>query len=106
MKQLTVTLIALFLLHASFSQTNTSRHHFNLLSIKDGMPEGTVVDLLQDKKGYMWIATQKALVRYDGYKPKVYDFGIKDPYGIFVRKLYEDSKGRLWASLNNESDQH
>ncbi len=63
------------------------------------MPEGSVLDLLQDKKGYMWIATQKGLVRYDGYKPKVYDFGIKDSYGIIVTKLYEDSKGRLWASL-------
>ncbi len=83
------------------AQTNTSHHHFNFLSVKDGMPEGTVNDLLQDKKGYMWIATEKGLVRYDGYKPKVYDFGIQDPSAISVRKLYEDSKGRLWASLVN-----
>jgi signal transduction histidine kinase/ligand-binding sensor domain-containing protein len=62
------------------------------------MPEGTVTDMLQDREGYIWIATQKGLVRYDGYKPKVYDFGIKDPYGIFVTKIFEDSKKQLWAA--------
>ena len=65
------------------------------------MPEGTVTDMLQDKQGYIWIATQKGLVRYDGYKPKVYDFGIKNPFGRFVIKIFEDSKERLWAAVSN-----
>src|SRR5438552_16232178 len=101
MKQLLTLLLLLQCYCFCAAQNNIPRRHFDLLSVKDGMPEGTVVDLLQDKKGYMWIATQRGLVRYDGYKPKVYDFGIKNPYGISVRKLYEDSKGRLWASLFN-----
>src|SRR3954452_1627944 len=74
---------------------------FNHLFLKDGLPEGQVNDLLQDKEGYIWIATQKGLVRYDGYSPKVYDFGIKDPYGIILNKLLEDSKGRLWAAVDS-----
>ena len=101
MKQLPVLLLLLQCYCLCVAQTNPSRHHFNLLAVKDGMPEGRVDDLLQDKDGYIWIATQKGAVRYDGYKPKVYDFGIKDPYGRPVWKLYEDSKGRLWVSLLN-----
>jgi signal transduction histidine kinase/ligand-binding sensor domain-containing protein len=97
MKALLTTLTALLLLHLCLAQNNASALHFNLLSIKDGMPEGTVTDLLQDREGYIWIATQKGLVRYDGYTPKVYDFGIQDPYGIILNKLFEDSKGALWA---------
>ncbi len=76
MKQLLTLLLLLQCCCLCNAQTNTSRHHFNLLAIKDGMPEGTVREMLQDKQGYMWIATQNGLVRYDGYKPKVYDFGI------------------------------
>ena len=101
MKQLTALLLLVHCYCVCSAQANPSRHHFNLLAVKDGMPEGRADDLLQDKDGYIWIATQKGLVRYDGYKPKVYDFGIKEPYGRAVRKLYEDSKGRLWASLVN-----
>src|SRR5689334_1245225 len=83
-------ILLLLVLSASakcFAQNNNARMHFNLLSIKDGMPEGTVTDLLQDREGYMWIGTQKGLVRYDGYKLKVYDFGIEDPYGKSVRSI-------------------
>src|SRR3954466_1725599 len=97
MKALLTTLTALLLLQICLAQDNVSALHFNLLAIKDGMPEGTVTDLLQDREGYIWIATQKGLVRYDGYTPKVYDFGIQDPYGIILNKLFEDSKGALWA---------
>src|SRR5689334_8408422 len=95
-------ILLLLVLSASakcFAQNNNARMHFNLLSIKDGMPEGTVTDLLQDREGYMWIGTQKGLVRYDGYKLKVYDFGIEDPYGKSVRSIFKDSNGRVWILL-------
>src|SRR5690242_19238886 len=102
MKTVLTTLTALLLLlQISLAQNNASAVHFNSLGIKDGMPEGTVMDLLQDKEGYIWIGTQKGLVRYDGYNPKVYDFGIKDPYAIFVFKIFEDSKGQLWVGAIN-----
>src|SRR3954471_13430036 len=97
MKTVLTTLTVLLLMQICLAQNNASAVHFNSLGIKDGMPEGQVNDLLQDKEGYIWIGTQKGLVRYDGYNPKVYDFGIKDPYTIFVSKIFEDSKGRLWV---------
>src|SRR3954470_6206360 len=101
MKALLTTLTVLLLLQICLAQNNVSTLHFNLLSVKDGMPEGTVLNLLQDKEGYMWIGTQKGLVRFDGYSTKVYDFGIKDPYAIFVTKIFEDSKGQLWFGVTN-----
>src|SRR4051812_15889420 len=102
MKTLLTTLTALLLLHlCCLGQNNGPPVHFNFLSIKDGMPEGTVTALLQDKEGYIWVGTQKGLVRYDGYTPKVYDFGIKKSYGITVNKLLEGSKGELWAGGNS-----
>src|SRR3954452_6512403 len=88
--------IHLALLYAAQGQP-LNQLRFNHLFLKDGMPEGQVNDLLQDREGYIWIATQKGLVRYDGYSPKVYDFGIIDPYAIDISSIFEDSKGQLWV---------
>lgn len=71
--------------------------HFNHLSVKDGLPEGFVNSMIQDRQGYIWMTTQKGLVRYDGYQPKVYTLGITDPYSMNVFTVYEDRKGRIWA---------
>src|SRR3954468_18667110 len=94
-----LTFLTALLLHLCFAQNNAPPLHFNHLSIKDGMPEGRVTAILQDREGYIWVATQKGLVRYDGYSLKVYNFGIQDPMAIIVTNLLEDSKGQLWAAV-------
>jgi signal transduction histidine kinase/ligand-binding sensor domain-containing protein len=76
--------------------------HFNHLFVKDGMPEGLVTSIVQDKEGYMWIGTQRGLVRYDGYNTKVYNFGTDDPYYLQdIRILYIDREDRLWGAGEN-----
>jgi ligand-binding sensor domain-containing protein len=80
--------------------------HFNRLSIKNGLPEGVIRMILQDKEGYMWIGTQGGLVRYDGYTPKVYQFGIEDPIRATVSSIYEDRAGELWIGTMYEGLYH
>ena len=41
-------------------------------SKKDGLPEGIVIDIMQDRKGYMWMTTPYNLVRFDGYEFKTF----------------------------------
>jgi signal transduction histidine kinase/ligand-binding sensor domain-containing protein len=94
-------LFALALCSCCQAQNYSAHHHFNLLAVKDGMPEGTVKDLLQDKQGYLWIGTEKGIVRYDGYKPKVYDLGIKNPSGRDISKIIEDSEGQVAAAATD-----
>ena len=36
------------------------------VSTKDGLPSNIVYDIQQDEIGYLWIATEKGLVKYDG----------------------------------------
>ncbi|MHB0755423.1 sensor histidine kinase [Polaribacter sp. M15] len=36
------------------------------LTIQDGLPSNIVYDIQQDKIGYLWIATEKGLVKFDG----------------------------------------
>ena len=79
--------------------------HFEHLNVVEGLPESQITALHQDKLGYVWIGTQNGLVRYDGYKVKVYKLGsnikgsIKD---YSVDDIYETKAGDLWfASRTN-----
>ena len=40
---------------------------FEHLTSEDGMPNSTIQDILQDKKGFMWFFSRNGLFRYDGY---------------------------------------
>jgi len=41
-------------------------------TVDDGLPVNNVVDILQAKNGYLWLATFDGLVRFDGIEFKVY----------------------------------
>lgn len=58
----------------------------------------------QDKLGFMWFGTSNGLHRFDGYELKNYLSEEGESYKIKesnIDKLYCDSKGWLWISLNS-----
>ncbi|MGZ3776309.1 MAG: two-component regulator propeller domain-containing protein [Mucilaginibacter sp.] len=74
---------------------------FDHFTVKDGLPERSMLFLKQDNLGYIWVGTQNGLLRYDGYKPKVYRFGLEsDPLyaNCSVRTMLLDDKKNLWVS--------
>ncbi len=85
---------------------------FESLTINDGLSQGMVNRIIQDRFGFMWFATKDGLDRYDGYHFKVYRHDPQDPTSIadsHVQSLLEDSKGRMWtgtASGNLELFDH
>ena len=42
-------------------------------STEQGLPVNSVVDILQDRDGFMWFATEQGLVRFDGVAFEVFD---------------------------------
>lgn len=55
--------------------------------------------MLQDREGFIWIATKGGLNRHDGYSFKVFTSDPQDAASISsnsVSTLLEDRKGRLW----------
>ena len=80
----------------SYGQTTFVKH----FSTKDGLPSNSCYYTLQDRKGYIWVATDAGVCRFDG---KVFEtFSIDDglPDNQIV-KLHEDRRGRIWFSALN-----
>ncbi|HLK29595.1 MAG TPA: two-component regulator propeller domain-containing protein [Puia sp.] len=67
-----------------------------------GEPQGllgtNITSFFQDSKGFMWIATDQALYRYDGENLLSYFNGGVEP-GIY--SMLEDGKGQIWLSTLN-----
>lgn len=60
--------------------------------------------LYQDHKGFIWIATEDGLNRFDGNKFTVYKSIANDPFSLknnYVRSLYEDRNNRFWVGCIN-----
>ena len=74
---------------------------FAHLTTADGLSQNTVLDILQDRRGFMWFATGDGLNRYDGNAFVVYKHNPNDPGSIshnFIRDLMEDDRGYLWVA--------
>ena len=77
---------------------------YETISIAQGLSQGMVFATLQDREGFIWVATKNGLNRYDGYSFRIF---TNDPYNSnsissnTVTALFEDSKGRIWAGTEN-----
>lgn len=66
---------------------------------EDGLSQNTVMDILQDRKGYMWFATWNGLSRFDGYNFRSYKVRPGDDVYLTnsrIDKIVEDHYGYLW----------
>src|SRR6516225_8094494 len=83
---------------------------FTHLTTNDGLSQGYVTAILQDRRGFMWFATRDGLNRYDGNAFVVYKNNPDDPGSLssnFIQDLIEDDHGDLWIATNtgvNEFD--
>jgi diguanylate cyclase (GGDEF)-like protein len=74
---------------------------FDRLSLEEGLSQSTVQDVLQDRRGYIWLATEDGLNRFDGMSFKVYKRDPGDAAslpGSFVWDIEEDATGNLWIA--------
>ncbi len=72
------------------------------LTQKDGLPDIEFYGIVEDHKGFIWLAADKGLYRYDGKEFKNYSHPNKR--GLSVFELQLDHKGRIWC--NNLTGQY
>src|SRR5688572_5833029 len=95
--QLTSMLVLLGSCEQSMAQSTDLK--FEHLTKEQGLSDIVVWDILQDKQGYLWFATNDGLNKYDGYRFTVYKFTPHDTTSIAhntISALWEDSEGNFW----------
>src|ERR1700754_4843712 len=75
--------------------------YFEHLTMRDGLSQSTVMSVLQDSQGYLWLATESGLDRYDGYSIRAYRRERGNEHGLandFIWTIAEDARGDLWLA--------
>lgn len=90
LQQFLLILILLFWAETGFSQDPSSIS----ITTENGLPSNAVYDIYQDKLGFIWIASDAGLSRYDGFEFITYTNDEQSSRsGSNIR---EDKYGRIW----------
>lgn len=77
---------------------------FEQISKKQGLPSNAVFSIIQDSQGFLWVATDSGLARYDGINFKTFVYQANDSGSLssnLVNVVYEDSHGGLWVGTED-----
>lgn len=90
-KYLILGLIFFILPLRHYAQSVYLRH----ITDEEGLPSLSVYDVLEDRKGYIWLATDRGLYRYDGVRFKHYP--SRNVRGNSMSMMEQDAQGRIWG---------
>ena len=66
---------------------------------ENGLPQNTVHSLIQTRDGFLWLATEEGLARFDGFNFAVFDKQNTPQFkSNYVHSLVQDRQGALWIS--------
>jgi signal transduction histidine kinase/streptogramin lyase len=97
-----ILLLLLQFTEATSQQSLPAFHaRFFPVSSNEGLSQGFVPSIIQDKRGFIWFATKDGLNKYDGYTFTIYRHEPENPLSIsdnYIHEIFEDSRGLLWVN--------
>jgi len=97
---LRTVLCSVYLLFAALARAQSPNEYlFWHLGTDNGLVSGEIMQVQQDQKGYLWIATLNGLQRYDGKRFTSFRHTAGEPGSIpsdQVLSIQLDKKNRLW----------
>lgn len=72
--------------------------HYNAQN--SDLPYNLVVEIIQDRKGYMWIGTSSGLSRFDGLRFRNYYEAELGLQSVYVTALATDVQGNVWVGTD------
>ncbi len=82
----------------------TTSYNFRHLTTNDGLSNGVIKSITQDKYGYMWMATASGVCMYNGYAVKVFLHADKDSFSTPDNNpiyILCDKNKNIWVSFEN-----
>lgn len=86
---------------APLPETPRLRHY----GVAEGLPSSNINALAQGAEGYLWIASDDGLARYDGVEFRIWRHAPDDPAslpGNLVQAVHVDARGRVWVALEGQ----
>ena len=99
-KYILIILLHLFCVKANAVSNFFSNHSFYFINEENGLPNNCINFIFKDSAGYIWLATNNGISRYDGYQflnftTHTAPISLKSNY---VNCISEDRFGRLWVA--------
>jgi ligand-binding sensor domain-containing protein/signal transduction histidine kinase len=95
----TLASLAFASLLAAAPRPESSQYSYDRWGRENGFSWGAANAIAQSPDGYLWIATEHGLVRFDGYTFRLYAAAGPALKMDDVRQLYTDNQGTLWILL-------
>lgn len=92
------------LLCLSSLMSGQPKYHIEHYSPKDGLPQRIISAILQDQKGFIWLATWDGLCKFDGYNFTTYKTTPGDSIVTNTNRvdnIQEDKYGYIWLYTYN-----
>ena len=94
MTKITLILIAFLLFSTTLFAQIPGLTQF---TTNNGLPSNTIYDIVQDENGFIWLATDYGVSKFDGLTFK--NFTVTDGLpGNEILSFYKDSKNRIWMT--------
>lgn len=90
-----ILVLFIFLFVSQVLHCNAQEVPFRKFGLDNGLPSNRVYSFTQDRDGYIWVATEGGVVKYNGYSFKVFTTRDGLPSSD-VWKVQEDQYGRKW----------
>jgi signal transduction histidine kinase/DNA-binding response OmpR family regulator/ligand-binding sensor domain-containing protein len=92
--------LLLFALLFAASASGQPKCFFEHYGVEDGLPQNSIMDMMQDDKGFMWFSTWNGLCKFDGYN--FYTYKIQQGTSQIARSnridvIRGDKYGYIWT---------
>lgn len=85
-------------MHAAVRGDNPSPYIVKSWTTEEGLPQHSVLSLLQDETGYLWLGTRSGLARFDGVQFRIYNrWNTPQLKSDSCNVLYQDTHRALWV---------
>lgn len=98
-----ISIMLLFICTLTCEAADTLNYFLRHIDNSNGLPQNSVNGIIQDKYGYVWLATENGLVRFDGDRLRVADMGNLSLKSIRFNTMFLDTLGNIGV-LNEKEE--
>ncbi len=79
-----------------------NQHTLEVYTTEAGLPQSSVVSIIQTADGYLWMGTFEGIARFDGRRFTIFDkTNVPELENNSIKALFQSTEGCLWAATPN-----